>query len=64
MLRSRLRKKFLKNKTEEESKQLHNKQRNPYVTFSLKAKRYYFAELDNRISKDNRNFWKTVNPLF
>ena len=49
MLRSRLRNKFLKTKTEE-SKQL--------------TKRNYFGELDNRILKDNRTFWKTVNPLF
>ena len=49
MLRSRLRNKFLKTKIEE-SKQL--------------TKRNYFGELDNRILKDNRTFWKTVNPLF
>ena len=29
-----------------------------------KAKRNYFADLDNRILKDNRKFWKTVKPLF
>ena len=29
-----------------------------------KAKRNYFSELDNRVLKDNRKFWKTVNPLF
>ena len=28
------------------------------------AKRNFFAELDNRVLKDNRKFWKTVNPLF
>ena len=63
MLRSRLRNKFLKTKTEE-SKQLYNKQRNLCVTLLRKAKRNYFAELDNKILKDNRKFWKTVNPLF
>ena len=63
MLRSRLRNKFLKTKTEE-SKQLYNKQRNLCVTLLRKAKRNCFAELDNKILKDNRKFWKTVNPLF
>ena len=63
MLRSRLRNKFLKTKTEE-SKQLYNKQRNLCVTLLRKTKRNYFSELDNRILEDNKNFWKTVNPLF
>ena len=57
MLRSRLRNKFLTTKTEE-SKQLYNKQRNLCVTLLRKAKRNYFAELDNRILKDTRNFGK------
>ena len=63
MLCFRLRNKFLKNKTEE-SKQLYNKQRNLCVTLLRQAKRNYFADLDNRILKDNRKFWKIVNPLF
>ena len=63
MLCSRLRNKFLKTKIEE-SKQLYNKQRHLCVTLQRKAKRNYFAELDNRILKDNRKFWKTLNPLF
>ena len=41
MLRSRLRNKFLKTKTEE-SKQLYNKQRNLCVTLLRKTKRIYF----------------------
>ena len=63
MLRSRLRNKFLKGKTEE-SKELYNKQRNICVTLLRKGKKNYFPELDNRILKSNRKFWKTVNPLF
>ena len=63
MLCSRLRNKFLKTKTEE-SKQLYDKQRNLCVTLQRKAKRNYFAELDNRILKNNRKFSKTLNPLF
>ena len=61
MLLSRLRNKFLttvKTKTEE------SKQRNLCVTILRKVKRNYFAELDNKILKDNRKFWKTGNPLF
>ena len=63
LLRSRLRNKFLKTRTEE-SKQIYNKQRNLCVTLLRKDKRNYFAELDIRILKNNRKFWKTVNPLF
>ena len=63
MLRSRLRNKFLRTKTEE-SKHLYNKQRNLCVTRLRKAKGNYFADPDNRILKENRKFWKTVNPLF
>ena len=62
MLPSRLRNKFLTTKTEE-SKQLYNKQRSLCVSLLRKAKRNYFAHLDNTILK-NRKFWKTVNPLF
>ena len=47
MLRSRLRHKFLKTKTEE-SKQVYIKQRNLSVTLLRKAKSNYFAGLDNR----------------
>ena len=53
MLCSRL-KTFLRPKTEE------SKQRN----LSRKAKRNYFADLDNRILKNDREFLKTVNPMF
>ena len=31
------------------------------MTLLRKAKRNYFVELDNRILKGNRKFWKTVN---
>ena len=62
MLRSRLRNKFFKSKSEE-SKQLYNKQRNLCGTLLHKAKRNYFVELYNRIVNIHRRFWKTVNPL-
>ena len=63
MLRSRLRNKFLKTKTEV-SKQLYNKQRNLCVILLRKAKINYSFERENRVLKDNRKIWKTVNPLF
>ena len=63
MLRSMLRSKFLKNKIEK-SKQLNCNQRNLCVTLLRKSKRNYFVYLDSRILKDNRKFWKTVNPLY
>ena len=57
MLRSRLRNKFLKTKTEE-SKQLYNKQRNLCVNLLRKDKR----KLDIRILKNNRKFSKNSKP--
>ena len=34
------------------------------VSLLCKSKRDYFANLDTKIIKDNRKFWKNVNPLF
>ena len=47
-----------------ESKIAYNKQRNTCVSLLRKTKRDYFANLDTKIMKDNKKFWKTVNPLF
>ena len=63
MHRSRLRNKFLRERTNE-SKIANNKQRNIWVSLLLKTKRGYFANLHTKIMKGNRKFWKTVNPLF
>ena len=63
MHRSRLRNKFLRERTKE-SKVAYNKQRNICVSLLRKSKRDYSANLDTKIMKDNRKFWKTVNPLF
>ena len=63
MHRFRLRNKFLKERTNE-SKIAYNKQRNICVSLLRKTKRDYFANLDTKIMKSNRKFWKTVNPLF
>ena len=65
MDRSRLRNKFLRERERtKESKVAYNKQRNICVSLLRKSKRDYFANLDTKIMKDNRKFWKTVNPLF
>ena len=63
MHRSRLRNKFLRERTNE-SKIAYNKQRNICVSLLRKTKRDYFANLVTKIMKDNRKFWKTVNILF
>ena len=63
MLCSILRNKFLKTK-KEESKQLYNKERNLCVTLLRRDKRNYLPELNKRILKNIRKFWKTVNSIF
>ena len=57
MHRSRLRSKFLKEETKE-SKTAYKKQRNICVNLLRKAKRDYFANLDTKIMKGNRDFGK------
>ena len=51
MVRSRLRNKFLKEKTTF-SREAYNKQRN------------YFGNLNVKNITDNKKFWKTVRPNF
>ena len=63
MHRSRLRNKFLRERTNE-SRIAFNIQRNIYVSLLRKTKRDYFANLDTKIMKNNCKFWKTVSPLF
>ena len=63
MLRTKLRNKFLKQKTTE-TRSAYNKQRNIYVSILRKAKRSYFENLDIKNLGDNRKFWGTVEPLF
>ena len=62
MKRSKLRKKYLRERTNE-AKSLFNKQRNLCVSILRKNKRDYFGNLNNTIVA-NRKFWKTVSPLF
>ena len=63
MKRSKLRKKYLRERTNE-AKSLFNKQRNLCVSILRKNKRDYFGNLNNTIVANNRKFWKTVSPLF
>ena len=58
MHRSRLRNKFLKERTNE-SKIVYNKQ-SICVSLLRKTKRDYFAYLGTKIIKDNRKFLKTL----
>ena len=63
MLRTKLRNKFLKQKTTE-TRSAYNKQRNICVSIPRKAKRSYFENLDIKNLSDNRKFWGTIKPLF
>ena len=53
----------MKEKTKE-SRTAYKKQRNICVNLLRKAKRDYFANLNTKIMKRNREFWKNMNPLF
>ena len=61
MTRSRLRNRFLQNRSEENRK-LFKKQRHKCVSFLRKSKKYYFANLNEKNITDNKRFWKTVKP--
>ena len=63
MVRSRLRNKYLKLKTEE-SKIAYRKQRNYCVSLIRKAKCNFYEHLDPNLICDNRKFWKQVKPFF
>lgn len=61
MLRTTLRKKFLKVKTFE-TRIKYNKQRN--ICECRKTKRNYYENLDLNDIIDHANLWATVKPLF
>ena len=63
MLRTKLRNKFLQQKTTE-TRSAYNKQRNICVSILRKAKRSYFENQDIKNLSDNRKFGGTVKPLF
>ena len=61
MLRSRLWKKFLIDKTDE-NRFLYTEQRNKCVALLRKTKKTYYENLDEKNVTDNKKFWKTVKP--
>ena len=61
MERSRLRNKFLRERTDE-SKSNYNKQRNYCVSLVRKTKKEYFSNLNENDLTDNKKFWKIVKP--
>ena len=63
MKRSRLRNRFLKNKSLE-NRVLYTQQRTYCVSVLRKTKIWYCANLNEKKILDNRQFWKVVKPLF
>ena len=63
ILRSKLRNKFLKDKTNE-ARTKYRKQRNISVHLLRRAKRNYYNDLDLSNVTDNGKFCKTIRPLF
>ena len=62
MTRSRLRNKYLKDKTEE-NRLLYTQQRNKCVSLLRKTKINYYGNLNVKDVTDNKKFWKTVKPF-
>ena len=62
MTRSRLRNKYLKDKTEE-NRLLYTQQRNECVSLLRKTKINYYGNLNVKEITDNKKFWKTVKPF-
>ena len=63
MVRSRLRNKFLKSKTNE-SREAYNTQRNYCVSLLRKVKKKFYETLGPNLITDNKMFWKQVKPVF
>ena len=63
MTRSRLRNKYLKEKSAD-SKIAYDKQRNYCANLLRRTKKKYFANINISSITDNKKFWKTVKPLF
>ena len=62
MLRTNLRKKFLKNRSNE-NKTNYLKQGNHCVSLLRKTKREYYSNLEEKKICDNKTFWKIVKPM-
>ena len=63
MTRSRLRNKFLRNRTPE-NRIAHNQQQNFCVSIIRETKREYFNSLNEKLVTDNKLFWNTIKPFF
>ena len=63
MERSRLRNKFLRDRTDI-SREKYKKQRNLCVSLLKKAKKDHFVNFDTKFVTDTKKFWQTVKPLF
>ena len=63
MKRVRLRNVYLKKGTEA-TKAAYNFQRNICVSLFRKSKRSYFENLNVKLLRDNKKFWKNFAPLF
>ena len=60
---SRLRNKFLSDRTEMSRKE-YKKQQNFCVNLLKKAEKEHFANLHVNSISDNKKFWQIVNPFF
>ena len=63
MVRSKLKNKYNKNRTEE-NWGIYKKQRNFCVNLLRKTKKDYFNDLNIKNITDNKAFWKTIKPYF
>ena len=63
MVRNRLKKKYMKN-ISEENKRNYTKKRNYCVKLLRKEKINFFANLDTKNITDNKSFGQTVKPFF
>ena len=63
MVRSKLRKKFLKSRLENDKK-AYNKQRNKDVSLLRKTKKAYYSNLNVKGVVNDKKFWKTIKIFF
>ena len=64
MVRSKLRKKFLKSRSKSDKKHIYNKQRNKCVSLLRKTKKAYYPNLNVKDIVENKKFWNTVKSFF
>ena len=63
MVRSKLRKKFLKSRSENDKK-AYNKQKKKCVSLLRKTKKSYYLNLNVKNVVDNKKIWKTTKSFF